>query len=533
MNEPELDLADAMSDEANAARLRLDAWAELGEELPAVITLRSKAQFDPRPMSWSFVDGVTYVVMNFASLPQPVAPLVLPLKRILIDALERNSPAYAQNLFRIFHRLASIIAETAAEPVSEITEWHISCFISRHGLKDELGLASQLGALVGRWSKLKYRGMSEGAARLLANTKKKGNTKGKAVRTLDPISGPFTDYELQQIVNALNNAYASNQIDEQFFFLTWLAILTGQRISQYCALKVKDLARQIDEFGDTSYVISIPKAKQRDEVIRESFLVRPLLLQFGEALWNYAKSVETKLGLEGETPLFPSSNGHLANHQIANGFAGHWASQTLAIAFLEALSAIAPVSPRTMAPMGLALGRFRDTLGTRAAQEGFGELIIAEILGHSDTQNIKAYIAVIPEIASRMDKLLGSDLAPIADAFMGRVLPQHTDATRAGDPSSTIKDYRHSNKGVGSCGSKYDCTFRAPIACYTCFSFEAWLDGPHEELLDHLEKERQRLFVTSGPRVAAVNDLTIVAMRAVIRECNRMMAEKRGDATGD
>ncbi len=534
MSQTEFDYIDAEIVEETASQRRRKLWAKLDDQLPALVTLRSKAHFNPRPMRWSFVDGVTHVSMNFENLPSQVFLLIVSLKRVLIDVLERNSPAYAGNLFRSFHRLASTIAKTAKEPVSEITEWHVSSFIGEFSLGDELGLVSQLSALIGRWSKLQYDGLSEAAVRLLSKTKKKGNTKGKAVRTLDPVSGPFTEYELQQVVSVLNHAYASQLIEKAYFYLTWLAILTGQRISQYCALKVKDLVRKVDEFGDTTYEISIPKAKQRGEVIRDSFLVRSLVVQFGEPLWNYAQDVMNDFpDLSGEAPLFPSQVEHRAGYQIGDGFEGHWNSNSLADSFREALSAISPVSPRTMEPMNLAIGRFRDTLGTRAAQEGFGELIIAEILGHSDTQNVKVYVAVIPEIAGRLDKLLGNDLAPIANAFMGKVLHQPENATRANDPTSTIKDYRHSKNGFGSCGTKYDCKFRAPIACYTCFSFEAWLDGPHEKLLEHLKKERERLFVTSGPRVAAANDLTIDAIRAVIRECNRIKAELNEEASGE
>lgn len=518
-----------------AAQKRQVEWSKLDDELPSIVTLRSKAQFDPRPMRWHFQDGVTYVPINFESLPPQVSPLVIPVKRVIIDVFERNAPITAVDFFRSFKRLASIVAESTEEPVWEITEWHIASFIGRFGLDDELGLASHLSSFIGRWSDLRYRGLSEAAVRLLRNAKKKGGTKGKAVRTMDPVDGPFTEYEVQQIVSVLNHAYASDLIEEQYFYLAWLAILTGQRVSQYCALKVKDLFRRVDEFGDVSYEINIPLAKQQCEVIRDSFLVRPLLVQFGTPLWSYAQNVASEYSDLGENaPLFPCRVEHRrADFQIGYGFEGHWSSGALAHAFSEALGAIAPVSPRTMAPMNIVIGRFRDTLGTRAAQEGFGELVIAEILGHSDTQNVKAYVAVIPEIAGRLDRLLGNDLAHIANAFLGKVLYRHEDATRADDPSSTIKDYRHSKNGFGSCGTKYDCKFRAPIACYTCFSFEAWLDGPHEKLLEHLEQERERLIVKSGPRVAAVNDLTIDAIRAVIRECNRMKAEMNQEMSGE
>lgn len=519
----DLDFDGAGVEDLAAEQKKLADWSKLDDELPDIVTLRSKAQIDPHLMMWSFIDGVTPISMNFGRLPFQVTPLVTSLKRVLINVLEENAPKYAQNLFGTFGRLAAVIAEKATEPVSEINETHVSNYIAKFSLGDKLGLEAQLSALLGRWSKLNYTGLSDAAVQLLVKRTKKGNTKGEAVLTFDPVNGPLTEYELQQLITELNSAYASELLDKQFYYLTWLAILTGQRVSQYCALKVKDLARKVDEFGDVMFEIMIPKAKQRDEVIRDSFLCRPLNVQFGESLWRYAQEVmEEYPTLGDDAPLFPSDTKHRDGYQIGNGFEFHWNSTELSAEFQAAMAAISPISPRTFAPMNLAIGRFRDTLGTRAAQEGFGELVIAEILGHSDTQNVGCYTAAIPEIAARLDKQLAKDLAPIANAFMGIILIRPEDATLADDTSSKIVDYRHSKAGVGNCGTKYDCKFHAPIACYTCRNFEAWLDAPHDKLLEHLVKERERLLATSGPRVAAINDLTIVAIQRVVEECVRI-----------
>lgn len=520
--------SDELLDSA-AQQQRLRKWAKLDDELPVLVTLRSKAQFRPSLHQWGFVDGVTHISMNFETLPMQVSPLIPSLKRVLINVLEENSPKYASNLFQTFSRIARVIAEKGSEPVSEIGEIHVSNYIAKYSLGDKLGLESQLSALLSKWGKLQYSGLSPSAIQLLRKRNKKGNTKGEAVRTLDPVNGPLTEYELQQLISEINSAYASGALDEQFYHLTWLAILTGQRVSQYCALKVRDLTRKADEFGDIVYEIQIPKVKQRGEVLRESFLSKPLTVQFGERLWAYcAKVRESFPELGDEAPLFPSDVEHRKGYQIGSGFERHWNSNELGNEFQAALASIAPVTPRTFAPMNLAIGRFRATLGTRAAQEGFGELVIAEMLGHTDTQNVGCYTATVPEIAARLDKQLAKDLAPIAKAFMGVILIRKEDATRADDSSSQIIDYRHSKKGVGNCGTKYDCTFHAPIACYTCRCFEAWLHAPHEELLDHLLKERERLLIASGPRVAAINDLTIVALQGVVDECARI---KRSLAT--
>lgn len=489
-------------------------------ELPDFVRLFSGAVFNPRDDHWKFVDGIYTVYMNFSNFPPIVAPLVPNIKRVIIDFLERNSASHAVAMFTTVMRLADAIVSTATVAVSEITEAHILNFLAQYKERDTLD--AKLSAFVGRWSELGLLGLSVNAAKVIKIVKKKAVQRGRAVLTLDPIQGPFTDFEVQQLTQSVNLAYAEGRLTPKFYFLTWIAMLTGQRISQYCALKVCDLVATRDENGTYSYEIFIPKAKQQGAVLREEFLPRPLLRQFGEAFYAYAQDVEAEHPEMGnQAPMFPS-DAKSGLEQLNEDFKGHWTSVTLAFYFRKMLGDIAPISPRTFEPMHMAVGRFRDTLGTRAAQEGFGELVIAEILGHVDTQSVKCYIAVIPEIAQRLDKQLARDLAPIANAFVGTILISRTGATRYGDSSSEIVDYRNSGKGVGNCGTLYNCQFNAPVACYLCPKFEAWVDAPHAALYQELEDERKRMQEVGGERVAAVNDLAMTAIRSVMDECARI-----------
>jgi integrase len=493
------------------------------------VRLRSGAIFHPEHEHWKFVDGIYTVYMNFSALPHQVELLVPYAKQVLLNFLEINSPVYAVNMFRSFLRLADVISLTAVEKVTQVTEAHMLNFISTYSRKE--GIDSQLSALITRWNELCLPGIAAEATEILASKRKKGNRKGQAVLTLDPVEGPFTDFEVQQLTQALNLAYADERIEPVFYFLTWLAMLTGQRISQYCALKVGDLAVK-DQNGVQSFEISIPKAKQSGQAVRDQFLIRPLLRQFGEEFYKYAMTVEAQYPELGtNAPMFPTDVVSEVT-QLDTGFEGHWTPSALAKAFRTAFEFIAPISARTSEPMHMAIGRFRDTLGTRAAQEGFGELVIAEILGHVDTQNVKCYVAVIPEIAERLDKNLAKDLAPIANAFVGKILSKPSDATRFDDPSSQIVDYKNSGRQVGACGTTYNCQFHAPIACYTCPKFEAWLDAPHEALYEQLQAERAMILEVSGERLAAINDLTMVAIRNVMDECERIKAEPTGVAGG-
>jgi len=70
------------------------------------------------------------------------------------------------------------------------------------------------------------------------------------------------------------------------------------------------------------------------------------------------------------------------------------------------------------------------------------------------------------------------------------------------------------------------CGFLKPVACYTCRSFEPWVDGPHEAVLDHLLAERERLLLTTDSRIASINDRTILAVAEVVHRCEQARREK-------
>jgi hypothetical protein len=176
--------------------------------------------------------------------------------------------------------------------------------------------------------------------------------------------------------------------------------------------------------------------------------------------------------------------------------------------------------------------RFRRSIGTRAAIEGHGELVIAELLDHTDTQNVGVYVQARPEIVERIDRAVALHLAPLAQAFAGIIIENEDDASRTGDPTSRVCDPRFapSMKPMGSCGKYGFCGLMAPLACYTCMNFQPWLDGPHEAVLDYLIAERERLLEVCDTRIASVKDRTILAVAEVVRRCEEICRNKTGVA---
>ena len=75
----------------------------------------------------------------------------------------------------------------------------------------------------------------------------------------------------------------------------------------------------------------------------------------------------------------------------------------------EILGSMEVVSERTGRLLKINAQRFRYTLGTRMAMEGHPPAVLAEILDHTDTQNIDVYVANHPKISKFIDE---ADLAP-------------------------------------------------------------------------------------------------------------------------
>lgn len=356
-----------------------------------------------------------------------------------------------------------------------------------------------------------------------------GNQKGAAVMSMDPRIGPLTDIEVEAVQDAINDAYGSGKLDEESFLLARLFIALGGRPGQYASLKVCDVLLDSTPQGDQSYFLSMPRVKQRGQSHRSGFKSKALIAQLGQPLYAYANVVREKFAQllrdPSQAPLFP----HMRSHGYAEGFEYHATAQSIGDRLKTMLGRLGVKSERTGEDLHLPPVRLRRTLGTRAAQEGHGELVIAELLDHSDTQNVGVYVAATPEIAQRIDRAVAMSTAPLAQAFKGLVIEDEAQATRGGDPTSRIIDLRIDMAAgtMGSCGQHSFCSFLAPIACYTCSSFEPWLDGPHEAVLTHLLDKREQLLKTGDPRIAAINDRTIFAVAEVIQICERRIATKK------
>ena len=344
---------------------------------------------------------------------------------------------------------------------------------------------------------------------------------------------PLSDNELQGFNEGAVQAYENNKITLSELAMGLLVSNTGRRPIQISHLKVKDVLEGKNKKGEIIYLLNVPRAKQRAMQFRCEFKQFAITDELWTVLNEQAKQmiahIEKLLGFDLqdhdrlELPLFPDDDSflhikspkELRNLQKTDKL--HIKSHLISDVTKKIVKMGEVYSERTGELINISAKRFRYTIGTRAAREGFGIMTIAELLDHSDNQNAGVYIENIPEHVEKLDQAVGQFLAPYAQAFSGVLIDSEKDAKRGSDLSSRVKI---DGKGVGNCGSYGFCGANVPIPCYTCTHFQPWLDGPHQIVLDELIAERERLIkVTGDNQVAAVNDRSIFAVAEVIRCC--------------
>jgi integrase len=453
--------------------------------LPAIVRTRGGATFDPSADVWSYRDGVTRVLIDFANTHALSAQMQHALKAVLIWYAENSSPSHLVNMYSRIQHLVRFLATNRPTLIEHITAIDLLNYKSSL-TADVAWYLTNLSGFLTRWHRLALKGVTDDAFAALEALRLRGNAKGVAVMTMDPVLGPFTSIEQEQIQSALNQAFANGMVSEGSYLLAWLFMALGQRPAQYAALKVCDISAVLLD-GETHYTLKVPRVKQRNAEPRSQLKERPLIPLLGKPLLEYAQRIRQQFGSllpdPGYAPLFPMSR----VRKWALGYEFHQTAELLSQNLVRTLEQLEVRSERTGDRLNISPIRFRRTFGTRAAQEGHGELVIAELLDHTDTQNVGVYVAAVPEIAARIDRAVAMQMAPLAQAFKGILIKNESEAIRGNDPSSRILDPRidRSMKPMGSCGQHSFCSFNAPLACYTCNNFQPWLDGPHEAVLSH------------------------------------------------
>ena len=397
-----------------------------------------------------------------------------------------------------------------------------------------------LGVLRGfldSWAEWRYPGITSKAIDYLDGMTIKGNEKGVAVLMNCPYSGPYTSLEHESLLYGLANAYEAKRLSQYDYSFLLAVSMTGQRPIQIRHLKFCDLGFE-DKAGARGYYLDVPRAKQRGgDTFRVEFkriaICKDLFDALNDQRNDVVSWVNRKLGcldkgVESLLPLFPDYE-RLTEYEpstieshLKTDFLHMTRNSTTELRRRLNATVIAH-SERTGERLIIGFTRLRRTFATNLATEGFGPLVIAEALDHSDTQQVGVYARPENETAKFVDAVMAQVLAPLAMAFAGTLIDLERDALRGNDPHSRVK--LDTKIGVGNCGSYGFCA-DGWRSCYVCKSFQPWLDGPHEEARDELLQERQtQLDAGVSKKVIGASDRTLLAITQVIQMCSRRKAE--------
>lgn len=474
-------------------------------------------------------------ILNFSAAREIISiELLFNYRHVMKNYAENSSSSHAKSCFQRFLHFARWISSKRNQPLNEILGVDIANYRAELPTSQQWYVAT-LAGLFRKWTELGHMGLGPDLIPTLGLWRLRGNKKGEAIQLRSVTDGALTNIEFESLYSGIVSLFEQEEISIEEFVLPMLLVFSGRRSIQIGDLQERDLVCLKASDGREEFILNIPRRKQRGSAFRGSFKPFALNNENGFLLRKMISERTSPTGsvrsiLGSSFPLFPSW--HKVREFQADGRSKidsipedhfHLNQAAVASRVKSVISRVRAISERTGESLKVSPIRFRRTVGTRAAREGHGVLLIAELLDHTDTQNAHVYVENIPEHVDAINKAVARELAPIAQAFVGRLVDRENDAVRGGDPSSRIRT--SSGKSAGTCGHFGFCGALAPISCYTCRSFQPWLDGPHEAVLDQLLSENDYIGrVTGDKQVAAINNRTVLAVTQVIELCRARKA---------
>lgn len=457
------------------------------------------------------------------------------LRKALCRYAEELSAASVDFVFSNFNKYCDNTGEQSVN-VPGLTKWRASLTC-----ETECWLGA-LKAFLIAWNEWGYPGIDDDVVTYLEEQTLKGMVKGKAVKKACPYSGPLTQIELGALLNWASNAFIIKTINlTQYAYFLTLAF-TGRRAVQIRSLRAVDLVFREDAKGH-DYIVKFPRVKQHGVGFREAFrslsVNEDLYLILENQVASSQSHVERILGkkllpeVRRQIPVFLAEDRveglrdleHLAACLDKTPDYLHMSRSDSMQVLRDVAVRNTARSERTGEFINFTSRRFRYTLGTNLARRGITGVVLAMALDHSDTQHIDVYTANTEEMAEQIDAIMTPILAPLAQAFAGKLIESERDALRANDPHSRVKN--DNSRTVGNCGT-YEFCASGYRACYTCVNFQAWRDAPHEEVLDEIISERKRQEELGvSPNVIQSTDLLLLAVQQVILMCRHVKSEER------
>jgi integrase len=331
-----------------------------------------------------------------------------------------------------------------------------------------------------------------------------GNAKGYAVLSADPEMGPLS--ELEEI--ALRQALIRDNGPIQERAALWLAFAFGANAANLALLREEDfISFHFPEGLESAYFLNVPRIKKR-QTLRTDFKKRAVDIPLAKIINELIAYNARIASADGFRPLFrlPEPRKKLLQSTLT-GYANHHTASMLTELISNCVRRLNVISPRTGKSLKVNTRRLRYTFASKMVRMGTSPRELAELLDHTDLQQVMVYYKADSRFVERLDSTIAVHLGPTVRAFMGEIVASHNQLD--------LIPYRDL-PALGSCGAKFVCGLSPHKSCYTCTKFNAFEDGAHVAVLGSLVIERDGYLASDNERIAQQLDTTILAVGEVV-----------------
>ncbi|MGJ7566431.1 tyrosine-type recombinase/integrase [Variovorax sp. GB1R11] len=316
---------------------------------------------------------------------------------------------------------------------------------------------------------------------------------------------PFTIEKVRAIHRQVDELYIDGIFNPQQNLLWRLMISEALRPSQMQLLRIKDVSM-------STKTLAVPLVKLHGKPSRAKMMEVMVSESVYVALRDHLAWTQTLCAgdLSPDQPIFCINN--------------HNQKPVLQKRSLGITSLIARSRGRItdhiadLSNLDLFTRRFKHTKLTHLAILGAPIEVLKQAAFHTSSGSLVRYVNLTDEMADAFERQMDPHFTLVIDAFRGSVLD--TDGEKSVPEDKLILDI-DLNDSVGGCGAE-PCGVLAPIGCYICPRFKAFLDGPHQQVLARMENAREKKIQMRLPAETIQRDDNIIsAVKQVIWLCER------------
>lgn len=303
--------------------------------------------------------------------------------------------------------------------------------------------------------------------------------KGKDVLMLIPNRGPLTIREEKLFKQAIKSVdiKALSIFELQGMVGLKIGQVLGARDTQVVRLQFKDI--HVSDKGGIS--LSVPRAKQRgfknNQLKKNRPITKTLYNLIIELKTRYEQMVSNSITPDWFILVTLKNSGRPINQRLTRDL-----FQTRRLAFERVMDLGFKVTNR----------RLRKTFCTKLIARGTPLKVVAELMDHSDLQQLEVYYRHTHHVARKLNDVLKTEAAEILDVFHGKVVTPEQVSQQGQHIFAPTKD--QSLHLIGSCGSATPCSLNPPLSCYGCSSLEAFEDADHKAVVELFVEETKNRF---------------------------------------